>query len=222
MTMDVNRVNSKVFQFCFNQASSKCKNWQYRVCEIFKKHNLDVYSTMNNNVCKKRMVDDIKKKMFEQFHYNWNETINRDTARYGNGGNKLRTYKTFKNEFKTEHYVKIILPSKHRSAFSKFRAGVAPLRIETGRFERLPEQQRLCPFCVDSIENEMHVYMRCPMYHDIRLEVFDRALQIDTLFHSKTEVEQFTFLFSCEQVTRSVAKSCYNILQRRRHLLIDN
>ena len=29
------------------------------------------------------------------------------------------------------------MPQSHRSAFAKFRSGVAPLRIETGRYERL-------------------------------------------------------------------------------------
>ena len=31
----------------------------------------------------------------------------------------------------------MIMPQSHRSAFAKFRSGVAPLRIETGRCEGL-------------------------------------------------------------------------------------
>ena len=30
------------------------------------------------------------------------------------------------------------MPLRHRSAFAKFRCGVAPLRIETGRYENKP------------------------------------------------------------------------------------
>jgi hypothetical protein len=32
---------------------------------------------------------------------------------------------------------------KYRSAFAKFRAGVAPLRIEIGKYERLEVNERL-------------------------------------------------------------------------------
>jgi hypothetical protein len=36
---------------------------------------------------------------------------------------------------------------KYRSAYAKFRAGVAPLRIETGRYERFEVNERLCFNC---------------------------------------------------------------------------
>ena len=36
---------------------------------------------------------------------------------------------------------------------AKFRAGVAPLRIETGRYEGFPEAERKCTFCKDSVED---------------------------------------------------------------------
>ena len=44
------------------------------------------------------------------------------------GGNKLRTYKTFKNTYITEPYVHIITQKKFRSAYANFRCGVAPIR----------------------------------------------------------------------------------------------
>ena len=43
------------------------------------------------------------------------------------GGNKLRTYRRFKESYSTELYVKIITQKKYRSAYSKFRCGVAPI-----------------------------------------------------------------------------------------------
>ena len=49
----------------------------------------------------------------------------------------LRTYKLFKNEFGTEKYVELFMPKTYRSALCKFRCGVSPIRIETGRYERL-------------------------------------------------------------------------------------
>ena len=54
------------------------------------------------------------------------------------GGNRrtytylLRTYRTFKKEFTTEPYLRIIVHKKGRSAYAKFSCGIALLKIETG------------------------------------------------------------------------------------------
>ena len=63
--------------------------------------------------------------------------IDKEQAVNGTGRNKLRTYRLIKRTYKTEPYCLTRLPPKHRSAFAKFRCGVAPIRIETGRYEGL-------------------------------------------------------------------------------------
>ena len=50
---------------------------------------------------------------------------------------------------------------------AKFRCGVAPLRIETGRFERLPVEDRRCFNCNGLVEDELHVITVCPLYQDL-------------------------------------------------------
>jgi hypothetical protein len=49
----------------------------------------------------------------------------------GNGQNKLRTYELFKSEYGVENDCKVLVPFNDRSAFAKFRCGVAPIRLET-------------------------------------------------------------------------------------------
>ena len=76
---------------------------------------------------------------------------------------KRRTYKHFKYDYFTEFYGSTLLPGMHRSAFSKFRNWA-----ETGRYERLPLEERTCPMCKSIlIENEFHVLMKCPLYDDL-------------------------------------------------------
>ena len=53
----------------------------------------------------------------------------------GNSGNKLRTYALLKRECMFEPYLDLIHDVRKRVLFMKFRCGVAPLRIETGRYE---------------------------------------------------------------------------------------
>ena len=104
----------------------------------------------------------------------WSSEIHRDTGRSGNGRNKLRTYRLFKSRYEVEEYCKLFLPVMHRSAFAKFRCGVAPIKIETGRYENLDVNQRICPFC-SSVEDEMHVILRCETYRDLRNNLFSNA-----------------------------------------------
>ena len=77
----------------------------------------------------------------------------------------------------------MMLPQSHRSAFSKFRCGVAPIRIETGRYKGLAENLRICPFC-NLVENEIHVLIHCHLYEDLRETIFKKALECEPHFHS--------------------------------------
>ena len=102
----------------------------------------------------------------------------------GRGNNKLRTYALFKTDFEAEKYCQKLLPHRHRAAFAKFRCGVAPLRIETGRFENKPLEERKCPFC-DIVETESHVLLDCDTYSDLRQDVLvGRRILTMLLIHS--------------------------------------
>ena len=81
----------------------------------------------------RRFVTDFENNIYENFVNDWLARINSNVGPSGRGRNKLRLYKTFKQNYVAENYCKLILPVSHRSAFSKFRCGVAPIRIETGR-----------------------------------------------------------------------------------------
>ena len=50
-------------------------------------------------------------------------------------------------ESQTESYINCIIGRKQRSAVAKFRCGTSPIRIKTGRYERLLYHDRLMPFC---------------------------------------------------------------------------
>jgi hypothetical protein len=61
-----------------------------------------------------------------------------------NGRNKLISYRFFKQGYETEMYVSTSnIPAKHRSALAKFRFSVAPIRLETGRYENMSVNARL-------------------------------------------------------------------------------
>ena len=49
-------------------------------------------------------------------------------------GNKLRTYRNFKEHLVPESYLNINMPRYQRAAYVKLQCGVLPLEIETGRY----------------------------------------------------------------------------------------
>ena len=101
----------------------------------------------------------------------------------------------------------------HRSAFAKFRLGVAPLRIETGRYEGLIENERICPFYKNHTEDELHVLFDCFLYNDIRSDVFRNAQFLNTNFNKLVRTEKFKFLFNSPNLIRPCSETCFLILQ---------
>ncbi len=68
-----------------------------------------------------------------------------------------------KLDFGPSEYVNNIFINKRQcSAFAKFRYRVAPITLETGQYENLPEEQHLCPKC----DSEIHVLTKCNLHID--------------------------------------------------------
>ena len=131
-------------------------------------------------------------------------------------GNKLRTYCTFKNAFDTEPYVQSIMPRQHRSALAKFRCGVAPLALETGRYTNTPIQERVCTLCNSgSIESESHVLLHCELYKDIRNDLFISFSKNHEHFKDLDDVNKVCDILAAKHLFNESAKACHLILKRR-------
>ena len=113
----------------------------------------------------------------------WLKDVKRIKAKCGNGLNKSRTYALFKTEWRFEPYLTCVEDRSKRVLLSKFRIGISPLRIETGRYEQvdrnhrgIPEKQRTCKCCIhvsDMVENEYHFLLICPAYERERKVLLD-------------------------------------------------
>ena len=212
------RTNKSILVWVFQKGNRLCKNWVYIVTEKFKSLNCEIYCNMFLRFSKEKLKSDVMKALKDNYILNWEKTVNAEVGQR-QGHNKLRTYKLFKTNYIVEPYCKIILPLKHRSAFAKFRCGVAPLRIETGRYEQLEVNDRKCPFCSQDVETELHALLKCKEYVNIRNILFEKASSLESNFRDFTDIEKLKFLFSNEEMIRSSAKTCYNILQKRNNLL---
>ena len=51
----------------------------------------------------------------------------------------------------------------------KFRIGCHKLRVETGRYDKIPLDERICPLCSgNKIEDEIHLLLDCQRYSSMR------------------------------------------------------
>ena len=134
----------------------------------------------------------------------------------------MRVYRTFKQTYMTEDYVKCPSISRQaRSAFAKFRCGVPPLKIETGRYQSLDINQRTCFNCQTMIEDECHVLLHCPFYDNLRELLLFKANEVYNEFSSLAENDKLSFLLSNVNIVKHSAKTCNEILKLRRHYLYN-
>ena len=78
---------------------------------------------------------------------------------------KLITYRTLKSELSLEDYLSNIKDNVARREYTKLRGGTNRLKVEVGRWEKLPFEQRLCEVCASgAVEDEYHFMSSCWMY----------------------------------------------------------
>ena len=212
--MAESRLNKRIFLWCKSKANRSCKNWYFMVEEMLLSIDLNRFTTGLFECSKNYFLSYVISKLEQKHQVEWFNVVQNNTGMRGKGGNKLRTYSLFKTTYHVEPYCQMFLPRKHRSELSKFRSGVAPLRLETGRYEGLEVDQRICPIRHSSVEDEKHVLLHCPLYVDFRNALFKQACEVNASFGNYTENEQLVFLFSTVDLTRSLAKTCFQILHR--------
>ena len=91
-------------------------------------------------------------------------------------GNKLRTYRLYKDNLVTKFNVKNVYSRQERRILSNFRCGSLPLGIETIRYtvpKKPPLHDRICQFCTANVsEDEMHFLLHCKFCTYIKFKLF--------------------------------------------------
>ena len=217
VNMPDQRLNKKVFIWCNKQ---NVKNWNYKVRSFLISADKTVYTEIEHELDKSSFLNDVKECTERANEQQWLEEVNRVNSKCKKGKNKLRTYNTFKSKFTSEPYVYLIMPRSHRSAYAKFRCGTAPIKLETGRYEGIPVEDRICPVCQNGVEDEQHVLLECPKYDDIRTQLLtDMSTVVNVNGFSKQEVLKCILGSNNEFVVKKSAKACDMILKLRMQTL---
>ena len=132
---------------------------------------------------------------------------------------KLRTYKLFKNTYESEPYVTRYLSRSSRSIFSQFRTGILPLRIETGRYNNVPLQDRLCVYCQEEeIEDEFHFLLECPLYTDMRQDLLSQCNQLEPNFQDFSKDSKLKLILGDERILSNAVHFVVNAYHKRKAL----
>lgn len=213
--MSNDRLNYKVFYWSFRNAVNNKKNWCFKVMEKFRSVNCEQFCKLDRYFNKNSILY-IENVLFNDYKEEWHKRVSSYST-----GKKLRTYKLFKSHYGTEKYVLSNIQRRYKSAFAKFRFGVAPLKIETGRYENMAVNDRKCFICLDDVEDEKHVILTCPLYADLRRILYNECASFNVDFNNMSDDEKFLFLFSNNDVSVLVAKTCFSILSRRNSFLYE-
>ena len=132
------------------------------------------------------------------------------------GGNKLRCYETFKQCISPEKYLDTIQNSEARKTMAKFRTSSHNLRIETGRYDEISVEDRLCRLCTcKAVEDEVHFLITCPFYDYSRNGLFTLASRECKNFDALSPSMKFIWLMSAEQT--DIIKAVANFLTENFH-----
>jgi len=145
-------------------------------------------------------------KLYDSFHQNAFHDINNEQA-------KLRTYGLLKTTIGFEKYLEQIIKPATRITVTKLRLSNHNLMIETGRYNKIPKELRLCPLCLKTVETEIHFLVECPVYTNMREKILERILLKKPAFAYYTNAHQFVYLLSTENIleTSKFIEECFEL-----------
>lgn len=162
---------------------------------------------------KQNTLSAIYLKLQDRYSSFWSKKLLNDER--ASGGNKLRTYRTFKNNFLREQYLYADVDKFELADFIKIRISNCNLNIERGRYLNLSVEKRICNLCHNGVEDEFHFLMKCNVLNEARNLFFKNIIDIVPSFISFSDEDKFKFILTshdldiCKVLISGVSKLYY-------------
>ena len=149
--------------------SSSNKKWFDKEC--LKKHELRTLANLKRrdplNITLREGYHTVLKQS-KKYISHWNQTLQHSQ--------KLSLYYTFKKNYSLSAYLELTRKNPSTKSPVKLRISSHKLRIETGRYDKIPRDERLCSLCnCNKIEDETRFLLDCPSYSSIRDRFFSKV-----------------------------------------------
>ena len=126
-----------------------------KTSEYYNFPNFNYYTLNENDI--KRYIDLVKKKHISY----WHQTLQHSQ--------KLNFYYTMKKTYGPSAYLDLTRKNASRKALVKLRTSSHKLLIETGRYDNIPRNEKVCNVCnCKTIEDEIHFLLDCPSYSSLK------------------------------------------------------
>lgn len=155
----------------------------------------------------KLFLKEFTKSLRDQFEQKWREGIE--------SSHKFVLYKEYKTNFIFERYLDVLKIGKFRHIFASFRLSCHCLEIEIGRHRGIERENRKCPFCMTTTEDEYHFLLICDKYLDIRRQYLPEK------YINNPNMHKFNMIMSTQnEITiQSLAMYLHYAFKRRRSAL---
>ena len=172
-----------------NNIQYNSKNWAYCIKTILESLGLGNLWLQQENA--NLYLPFVRQRIFDQYYQTWYSNIN--------NSQRLSSYSRYKHCFEIEKYLDSITEQKYKIALSRFRLSSHKLEIERGRYFNIPREERKCTLCqINSVENEYHFLLVCPLYRELRKKYLKSYYcrwptlnKFDQLMSSKSKNELF-------------------------------
>lgn len=166
------------------------RSCEYRVKNIIEKCNLS--TIVDSNYTSKYRLLHIKKILFEMDEKEWHEQLYNDNNKPN--GNKLRTYRLYKNNLVTCHYAENVYCRNKRLDFRTYK------------------------YCADNVlEDEKHFLLHCEFYSDLPFDLFAQSKSIEVNFEDFNENDKLYVLMNNSNVQDFLAKTLVLMYKRKKH-----
>lgn len=152
--------------------------------------------------------------MLQYEQQDWYYDIWNDKGNFN--GNKLRTYRLYKDRIGVEDYV-MSLQKHNGQMLAKFRSGSLQIAVERGRYNDTPLHERLCNFCHSgSIEDEQHILLHCELYNDLRYDLCQHMQNICNDFDTLPTLVKFCKILTTTSAQFLLGKFLFFMFKRRK------
>lgn len=172
------------------------QNWASQIKLILQEHGFEYVWRQQSEI--EIPYHSIRQRIIDTYQQSWYSEINNSS--------RLHSYCIFKHNFELEKYLTLNLDQKYKIALTRFRTSSHSLFIESGRYQNLQREQRVCQSCnMNKVEDEFHFLLVCPHYRDLRQKNFK------PYFCHWPTLRKFETLLSMTSVTslRNLSKFIY-------------
>ena len=184
LNQPTNRYSKKAYLMLVDMDSRGTMTWASRVKRFLCENGFQqvwLFGCGNE----KQFCVELRERLYSTFCHEWRDHID--------SSEKCVTYSSYKNIFGRERYLTVLNIEIFRRYFAQFRMGVSQLNTHRFRFSN-NWRKKLCPFCIDELETEIHFLFQCPAYSLLRNKYLSKLINT-----RKPENEQANELLMTQQ-----------------------